>query len=105
MYNNGSRRNDYDELVRRSTRGTVSKSPARRSSVSRDRYERLKEQYNRKLKRSIITGVVLGAIAVSGLGYVTTEAIPNMVNKIAFFIDIYFSSWDLSILFLAIFIK
>ena len=81
MYNNGSRRNDYDELVRRSTRGTVSKSPARRSSVSRDRYERLKEQYNRKLKRSIITGVVLGAIAVSGLGYVTTEAIPNMVNN------------------------
>ncbi len=79
--NNRSRVYDYDEFVRRSTRGEVAKSAPKRRNVSRERYERLREEFNKKLKRCIIAGVVAGAILISGGGYVINDVIPNAVNN------------------------
>ncbi len=87
MDDNRARRNydrdriyDYDEFVRRSTRGQVSKTPPRQRSVSREKYERLREQYNKKLKKCLFAGALAGAILFSGIGWIATDAIPNLIN-------------------------
>lgn len=79
-YDRRARVYDYDDFVSRSTRGTVYRSSGKNRTVSRERYEKMRDQYNSKLKRCLIAGVLAGALAISGIGYVVTDAIPNMVN-------------------------
>ena len=78
--NDRARVYDYDEFVRRSTSGQVTMTSPRQRTVSREKYERLRERYNQKLKKCIIAGVLAGAMLVSGIGWVANDAIPNLVN-------------------------
>ena len=75
---------DYDEFIRKSTHGSRSHRVQKSQYVPRERYNKLIQEANLKLKRWMIIALATGVIGFTG-GYVANdvihEGIPNVVEN------------------------
>ena len=75
---------DYDEFIRKSTHGSRSQRVQKSQYVPRERYNKLIQEANLKLKRWMIIALATGVIGFTG-GYVANdvihEGIPNAVEN------------------------